>query len=403
MALSLSKRDPQWNEIKYHPAAAVADNFVKMGRNLGADAISAAATDTIIAATAHGASANDLVMFYEGGEESEPRHAASVTTDQITLNAALSGTPSEDEGFVTLAAAGTDDAEASSTTTNIKATGHAVTAGDLVWMTEGGEVNDPKIVASINANDFTLNEALGGSPSAGEAFSWATPTSTGAVESGTTDTVIEDDDHDAVVGDLFVMTTGGEINELRVVISADGDSFTLNEALSGTPTAAETYALITPQSIDAAESGNSDTKLFATAHGLEVGDEIIMTNGGEDGEGREITSVGTDWFIMESALSGSPSVTETFHAIRPLRQSALVGARYAHIHNSCNQPVEISFDGTTVHHILVADEEWDLPSGANNLFALGRGNADGEGFVFCRTFQSGSAPTTGAMLVVSAN
>ena len=370
-----STHDPVWGEMMYLPAAAVSDGWTKLGQYLGAGAYTSSATDLLINAEAHALGDNALLMFFEGGEESEPRHVASSTADVITLGEVLSGTPSSGEGFVGLDSVADDACESTTTDTIIKATGHVAVPDDLFWMTSGGEIGEPRTVASVAATTITLDEALSGTPTAAETFSTATATVIAAtVDSGTTDTVITDAAHVAVVGDLFMMTSGGEISELRVVTAVTaGASFTLNEALSGTPTAAETYNLYTPTLIADAEAGQGTTRLYDTAHGLVAGDQVIATNGGEDGEGYEIVSAGTDFFVLGTALSGTPAVAETYAAIRPIRQDANTGARWAHIHNGTNQIVDISFDGVTRHMSLLSLEEW-FPPGANlNLNAIPRG------------------------------
>ena len=403
MAQSLSRRGANWNEIKTSPFASVSTNFTKMGRAMGTDVITSAATDLLIVSTAHGLSDEAFFMLAEGGEESEPRHVTSSTADVLTLGEVLSGTPSAGESFSALNATAVDLCESTTTDTILKATGHVAVVGDLVWMTAGGEIGEPRVVASIAATTITLDAALSGTPSAGEGFATATPSVIGGiVDASTTDTIILDTAHVAVVGDIFMMTTGGEIDEPRIVIAQTaGVSFTLNEALSGTPTAAETYNLYTPTLVADVEAGNSDTKLFATAHTLIVGDQFTMITGGEDGEGREIAAAGTDWFSFTTALSGSPSVTETFAGTRPLRQTAEKGAVYGQIHNHTNQGVQVSFDGVTVHHHMDASENWNMPSAVHGLYAIEKGDEDGKGWVWLRTNQV-TPPTSGSVHNMSA-
>lgn len=345
-------------------AAAVGDNYHKVGYTVGTDAAEAGGSDTILVATGHAVSANDLVMFFDGDEESEMRHAESVTTDLITLGDALSGTPSAGEQIAFLTPDGTDAAEAAGSATTLNATGHAVSAGDLFWMLDGGETAEFRVVASVNANDLTLNVALSGAPSDTEAFAYKTPDHTGAVESGTTDTIITDADHAAVVGDLFVMTSGGEINELRYVTATTATTFTLNEALSGTPSATETYALVASTGTDAIEAGASTTRLIATAHAAQVGDEIVMSSGDEDGEAREVSAVGTDYIDLEAALSGAPSAAETFTILRPVAPKKV---RLLHIDNTLNQPVRFSVDGSTDHLRIAASSTLTFDLACNNL------------------------------------
>lgn len=345
-------------------AAGIPSNYMKVGYDVGDDAAEAGGTDTILVATAHAVSAGDFLMFYDGDEESEGRDVASVGTDLITLSEALSGTPSSGENFVFLTPDGTDLAEAAGTSSTINATGHSVTAGDLLFFTAGGEINEPREVASVNANDITLSAALSGAPSAGEAFSFASPrVLDAAVEAGTTDTIITDADHTAVVGDLFVMTSGGEINEFRVVIAADATTFTLNEALSGTPSAAETYSLWSTSS-DTIEAGASSSRLIATAHAAQVGDYVVMQAGGEDGESREVTAVGTDYIDLGTALSGAPSASEAFSINRPVTPKKV---RALFIDNTSNQPLRFSVDGTTDHFRVGNATTLYLDFCANNL------------------------------------
>lgn len=388
MAMELYYRDANPDRIRDIPAASISSNYSKAGYNVGSDAAEAGGTDTILVATAHGVAAKDFLIFYDGDEESEPRHAESVTTDLITLGDALSGTPSSGESFSYVSGT-VDAAEAGSTTTVINATGHGVSAGDMVWFVDGGETAEPRFVASVNANDFTLNAALSGAPSAAEEFAYVTPSSTGAVEAGTTDTIITDADNAAAVGDIFCMTSGGEINEVRVVISVGTGTFTLNEALSGTPSATETYALITPDGTDSIEAGASSSRLIATAHAAAVGDEIIMTSGDEDGEAREVTAVGTDWIDLEAALSGAPSATETFNISRV---GDYVGsAKIVIIDNQLNQDVYISLDGSTDHLWVNSSSTMTLDLRSNNL------QIDREGFIYVK---ENTTPTTGTLRII---
>jgi hypothetical protein len=386
MAMELYYRDMNPDRLRDVPATSVSSNYSKIGFNVGSDAVEAAGSTTEIIAAAHGATAKDFLIFSDGGEESEPTHVASVTADVITLGVALTGTPSSGENFVFLTSDTVDAAEATTTDTIIKATSHTAVAGDLLWFIDGGEAGEPRVVDSVAATTITLNAALSGTPSAAEEFAFKTPTSTDAVEAGTTDTIITATAHAASVNDIFVMTSGGEINEVRVVLSVTDDTFTLNEALSGTPSATETFALITPTGSDSMEAGNSDTRLFATAHSVQVGDEIIMTSGGEDGEAREVTVAATDYFDLESALSGTPSATETFSVSRP---GAYTGsAKMLIFKNGLNQAVDISFDGSTDHMYLDASETMVLDLRSNNL------QIDRTGFIYVKET---TTPTTGSL------
>lgn len=69
---------------------------------------------------------------------------------------------------------------------------------------------------------------------------------------------------------------------------------------------------------DAVEAGTSASVLVATAHAAVAGDWVVMTSGDEDQEMREVSSVATDSITLASALSGSPSATETFDILRPV-------------------------------------------------------------------------------------
>jgi hypothetical protein len=275
---------------------------------------------TVLPSIAHGLVAGDFFMMGSGDEESEPRIVASATTDVITINEALSGTPSAAEDWVGCTPTGTDAVESGTTDTILAATAHSILANDLVIMTSGGEINEPRLVSSVTADAITLNAALSGTPSATETFCYKRPKLTGiAVEAGTTDTIITHAGHSAVVGDLFCMKDGGEINELRVVVSViDTDSFVLNEALSGTPSATEEYLLFTMDNSDGVLiAGQTNTVMMATAHGASANDMFMMYTGGEESEVRYIASVTTDSITLDAALSGTPSATEKFVSVTP--------------------------------------------------------------------------------------
>jgi len=67
---------------------------------------------------------------------------------------------------------------------------------------------------------------------------------TDAVEAGTTTTNITATSHSAVIGHVFNMTSGDEVGEYRIVTAiVDVDNFTVAPALTGTPTATETFEL----------------------------------------------------------------------------------------------------------------------------------------------------------------
>lgn len=67
-----------------------------------------------------------------------------------------------------------------------------------------------------------------------------------AVATGTTTTSIVATGTNAAVGDILIMTSGDEDGEAREVSAVATGVITLGTALSGTPTAAETFNLIRP-------------------------------------------------------------------------------------------------------------------------------------------------------------
>lgn len=380
-------------------AASIGSEWHKAGWTVGSDAAEAAANSTtVLVASGHGVTAKDFVILSTGDEESEPRHAESVTAFAVTLGSALSGTPSAGEEFTYLTPDAVDAAEAGTTSTVVNATGHGVAAGDVVYFVDGGEVGEPRIVASVNANDFTLNAALSGAPTAGEEFGYWTPTSTDAAEAGTTDTIITATAHAASVGDLFVMTSGGEVNEVRVVIAADTDTFTLNEALSGTPSAAETFALTTPTGSDVIEADASSSVLYAEAHSVEVGDVIVMTSGDEDGEAKEVSAVTADSITLSAALTGAPSAAETFNIIRPV---ALNKVKILRINSGLNQDVHLAYGSSvpTYAEDLIAssgDAAYDLKSNNMHLGADNAFSGVNEHYVWVK---EGTTPSSGSLYI----
>jgi len=378
--------------------SSIGSNWHKAGWEVATDAVEAAAgSTTVLVVTGHAVTAKDFVMFSTGGEESEPRHAESVAAFTVTLGDALSGTPSAGEEFSYKTPDTVDAAEAAGGDTTINATGHGVAAGDIVYFVDGGESAEPRTVASVNANDFTLNAALSGTPSAGEEFGYWTPDSTDAVEAGTTDTIITATAHAASEGDIFVMTSGGEINEFRIVVSTTDDTFTLNEALSGTPSATETFCLTTPTGTDAVEADASSSVLYAESHSAQAGDIIVMTSGDEDGEAQEVSSVTDDSITLSTALTGAPSAAETFTILRPV---VLNKALIIQLDSSLDQKVLLAEGQTAPSNAQFsirsnADKSFDLKSnnlhaGANNAF-----DATDEYYIWVKV--DSSAPTSGEL------
>lgn len=323
------------------------------------DAVESSTTDTAIVATAHAASVNDLFLMTSGGEINEPRIVISVEdADNFTLNEALSGTPTATETFALFTPTGTDKAEGiiSDTNLHVQATAHAASVNDLCIMSSGGEINEVRFVSAVpTVNDITLNAALSGTPSAAETFQLWTPTGTDAVESTTTDTVLKATAHSVLANDFLQMTTGGEVNELRLVLSVTTDTITLNEALSGTPSSTETFAFYRADGTDLLESIQSATRIIATAHAVLAGDTVIMTTGGEDGEARQVSVAGTDSFDLSVALSGTPSAAETFNILRPIKLTEAVLVKF---NNELDKNVDLAFQS-------------ELPTFAHDQIKLG--------------------------------
>jgi len=120
---------------------------------------------------------------------------------------------------------------------------------------------------------------------------------------------------------------------------------------------------------DAVEAGTTDTIITATGHSAVAGDVVIMTSGGEDGEAREVTSVTANTITLESALSGTPSATETFTIIRP---ESLTKAKIVQFDSTLDQAVVLAEGNTTPTHAQFicrsnADKTFDLKG--NNLHA----------------------------------
>ena len=388
------------NQMREHAAANIGSNFHKLGTLVGTDAVEAPLSTTVIPATAHSVTADDLLMFFTGDEESEPKPVASVTSATITLSEALSGTPSDGEEFVFLSPDETDACEAATTDTIIVVTAYTCSAGDLFWMLDGDEIGEMRIIGAAGAGYIVLDAPLSGTPTPGETFATTGPRVNGAaVESGTTDTIITDADHTAAVGDIFMMKTGGEIDQLRVVTAVTASTFTLNEALSGTPSAAETYSLWTQTGSDAVEDWTSTTTLGASAHAAQVGDEIVMTSGTYDGVAREVTAVSTNVITVEASFGGTPAASDTFSINRPIAMKD--GVVWMKLENQTNQPLLISFDGSTSFARLAASgDELEL-----RLHEMGRklGNdrstpAIGtKGYVYAKV--ESTAPTSGSLYV----
>jgi len=146
---------------------------------------------------------------------------------------------------------------------------------------------------------------------------------------------------------------------------------------------------------DAVEAASTATVINATGHVASAGDQIIMSSGTYDGEGREVASVTTDTITLSVALSGAPTAADTFEIVTPIQQNAVAGAAYAHIHNGTNQPIDISFNGTTIHTSLLSLEEWFPPGRNHNLNAIERGDTSAKGFVWHKA--SSTAPSSGSI------
>jgi len=152
---------------------------------------------------------------------------------------------------------------------------------------------------------------------------------------------------------------------------------------------------------DAVEAGTTDTIITATAHVAVVGDEIVMTSGGEDGEGREVTAITANTITLEAALSGTPTATETFNIIRPVKSKQVKILRIA---NTSDAALRFSVDGTIDHDQIGATDTvlYDLRSnnlrlGAQNtIIKLGAGT-DPNQFLYVKV--ESSAATTGSLFI----
>lgn len=71
-----------------------------------------------------------------------------------------------------------------------------------------------------------------------------------AAATGTTASIITATGHSAAVGDWVMMTSGGEAKEMREVSAVAANTITLSSALSGTPSAAETFDIVRPVLVD---------------------------------------------------------------------------------------------------------------------------------------------------------
>jgi hypothetical protein len=84
---------------------------------------------------------------------------------------------------------------------------------------------------------------------------------TDAAEAGTTTTVINATAHSAVAGDVIIMTNGGEDGEAIEVASVTANTITLISALSGAPSATETFTIIRPVVLNKANLIQLDSTL----------------------------------------------------------------------------------------------------------------------------------------------
>ena len=142
---------------------------------------------------------------------------------------------------------------------------------------------------------------------------------------------------------------------------------------------------------DAAESTTTATIIKATGHAAVVGDEIIMTSGGEDGEAREVTAIAANTITLEAALSGAPSNTETFNIIRPQQAVYSDTGCILIINSTLNQDVFLSFDGSEDHIFVEAGIDITLDLRAANL------HLPRSGYIYVKTV--GTAPTSGSLYI----
>lgn len=84
-----------------------------------------------------------------------------------------------------------------------------------------------------------------------------------AAEATTTSTVIKATAHVAAVGDQIIMTSGTYDGEAREVSEVAANTITVSAAFSGAPSAADTFNIIRPISIDQENEGNPIVCLIA--------------------------------------------------------------------------------------------------------------------------------------------
>lgn len=150
---------------------------------------------------------------------------------------------------------------------------------------------------------------------------------------------------------------------------------------------------------DAAEASSTSTNIIATAHAVQVGDQIIFTSGSLDGEAREVSAVDTNDFDVSTAFSGAPNATDTFAIIRPIQFESMGGGnpvRILSLKSSLDQAVYISFDGSTDHLIVEGNDDLQFDLKSNNLHL---GQTDG-GYIYVKA--GSSAPTSGSIWVMGA-
>lgn len=152
---------------------------------------------------------------------------------------------------------------------------------------------------------------------------------------------------------------------------------------------------------DAAEAGTTTTVINATGHAAAVGDIIIMTSGGEDGEARSVDSITANTITLTTALSGAPSATETFDILRPVSSKHV---KVLHIENGLDRRVFFSTDAST-DHITVANgssltldlKTNNLRLGANNTIIKQGSGTDPNQYLYVKT--DGTAPTSGTLYI----
>lgn len=104
---------------------------------------------------------------------------------------------------------------------------------------------------------------------------------------------------------------------------------------------------------DAVSAGTSASVLVASGHSAVAGDWIVMLTGDEAQEAREVSSVTTDSITLASALSGSPSATETFAIMSPVDAPAQAEVVQVFIINDSDKDILVSLDGSTNNLIVV--------------------------------------------------